>query len=100
MSVVVVATIVPKDGCKDALADLYTQGAAGVHEEAGCELYAVHTTREQIVIIEKWADMDSLRAHGEGTVIAELRARAKDLQDSAEIVVARPQPGTTGKGAL
>lgn len=45
------------------------------HSEAGCELYALHRTTDEpvrFVMVEQWADADSLAAHMEGDGIKTL----------------------------
>ena len=102
MSIVVVAAVTPIDGALTELAALFVEVSVDVHEEPGCELYAVHQTDEQVVVIEKWVDAASLQAHRDGRVVAALLERARPLASGpADIKIVRPSSGGMGpKSAL
>jgi quinol monooxygenase YgiN len=102
MSVVVVATIVPLPEHKDDVIAVYKETVAQVHGEDGCELYALNEAPDRLVMIEKWASADALRAHGQGPVIAALGPRlAGKLAGRAEIIVLEQIPaGDPDMGAL
>src|SRR5215218_8408347 len=42
LSITIVATISPKPGRADAVREAFTAAIPKVHEESGCELYALH----------------------------------------------------------
>jgi len=43
-----------------------------VHEEKGCELYAVHADGQTCVMVEQWSSAETLNAHASGDVMTEL----------------------------
>lgn len=63
MSVVVVATIVPLAEHRDEVIAIFKETIEQVHDEDGCELYALHEAPDRLVMIEKWASREALRAH-------------------------------------
>ena len=70
MSVVVVATIVPRREHRDEVIAVITETVAKVHEEDGCELYALHQAEDRLMMVEKWASPEALRAHSKGAALA------------------------------
>ena len=101
MSVVVVATIIPLPEYRDEVIAALTGTVAQVHEEDGCELYALHQAADRLVMIEKWASPEALRTHSKGAALAALNPRlAGKITGPAEVVVLqpvlgrRPGPGT------
>ena len=63
MPVVVVATMKAKPESVDAVRDACKQAIEAVHQEPGCELYALHEADGTFVFVEQWADADALKAH-------------------------------------
>jgi quinol monooxygenase YgiN len=43
-----------------------------IHAEQGCELYAVHSDGDLIVIVERWSSQDDLDAHSRGQALTTL----------------------------
>ena len=101
MSIVLVATFDPKPDRIDDLVEALTGALPAVHAESGCEKYALHRGRDKVVLIEKWADRDSLKAHGSGAAIAAVGAAIDGLVDGAPDVV-RLEPVLVGgaEGAI
>ena len=98
MSIVVIATLTPIEGARDEVAAAYVEGAALVHAEPGCELYAVHTTKNEVVVVEKWESGDDLRAHAEGEPLTAIRAKVGHLfAKPSEVIILRPHPDATGE---
>jgi quinol monooxygenase YgiN len=64
MSVVVVATITPRPEHRDEVIAAMKQAVPLVHEEDGCELYALHADDEQLVMVERWTSREALTKHG------------------------------------
>jgi quinol monooxygenase YgiN len=64
VSVVVVATITPKPDQVDAVREAILAAVPKVHDEPGCELYAVHEGRGEFVMVERWESADALKVHG------------------------------------
>ena len=72
VSIVVVAVLTPQPG---RLADLIAAlevVTPKVHEENGCELYAVHSDGNTCVMVEQWSSQETLDAHAAGDVMKEL----------------------------
>ena len=102
MPVIVVATITPKAGKLEEVEAVFAAAIPKVHEEPGCELYALHRSQEALVMIERWADADALKAHGRGATMAEIGAGLTDLTEGrAEITLLEPAPyGDPAKGTV
>ena len=69
MSVVVVATITPSEGSYDEVRQILLDAIPQVHQEAGCELYALHEDGERFVMIERWESAEALDTHSNGEVL-------------------------------
>ena len=102
MSVVVVATIVPRPEHREEVIATITGTVAKVHEEDGCELYALHQADDRLMMVEKWASADALRAHSRGAALAAQAPRLDGkLSGPAEVVVLQAVPaGDPAKGQL
>ena len=103
MSVVVVATLVPKGECRDDLIISLERTIARVHaEDAGCELYALHEADDRLVFIEKWLDSAALDAHSKSPAFVELMEKlTNQLAAPLEVIVLRPHPaGSADQGAI
>ena len=72
MSVVVVATITPLPDHVDAVREALLTAVPKVHEEPGCELYAVHEGRGEFVMIERWESPEALKVHGTAEALTTL----------------------------
>lgn len=74
-----------------------------VHDEPGCELYAITEADDgRIVMIEKWTSAELLDAHGAGEPVATLVAALDGhLAQPVEVTRLVPLPiGDAAKGAL
>jgi quinol monooxygenase YgiN len=102
VSITLVATITPKPGRADAVREVLTAAIPKVHEEPGCELYALHEDKSGFVFIERWATKEDLAAHGEGeTLTGVAAALADDLTEPIAVRMVRPvAAGDPAKGAL
>ena len=102
MSVVVVATIIPLPEHRDEVIATITETVGKVHEEDGCELYALHQAADRLVMIEKWASPEALRTHSKGAALAALNPRlAGKITGPAEVVMLQAVPaGDPGQGQL
>jgi quinol monooxygenase YgiN len=102
VSVVVVATIIPLPEYRDEVIAALTGTVAQVHEEDGCELYALHQAADRLVMIEKWASPEALRTHRKSAALAVLNPRlAGKLTGPAEVVMLLAVPaGDPGQGQL
>jgi quinol monooxygenase YgiN len=102
VSVVVVATITPVPGEEDAVREALLSSIPQVHEEPGCELYALHEDGYGFVMIERWATQDDVKAHGAGETFNQLSESVKeDLTEPLGIRLLSAVPaGDEAKGAL
>ena len=102
MSILIVATISPKPGRADAVREALTAAVPAVHEEAGCELYALHEDGYGFVVIERWSSQDDLKAHGAGQTFNQLAEGIKDdLTEPIGVRLLQAVPAGDGaKGAL
>ncbi len=102
MSVVVVATITPAEGQLEAVKEALLAAIPQVHDEPGCELYALHEDGDRLVMIERWASVEDLDAHGRGPALKALGAAIGDKL-AAPLDVRRMSAvpaGDPAKGAL
>ncbi|MGW0358134.1 putative quinol monooxygenase [Nocardia nova] len=99
---VIVATITPKPDKFDEVAELLTRLIPEVHNEDGCELYALHRGKDRFVFIEKWRDMAALGAHGAEPSLKALNEGLEGLvTGSLDVQVLEAVPaGDPDKGAL
>lgn len=74
----VVATIVAKPGRGDAVAQMLAGALDTVRAEQGClryDLFRVKRDDDTLVMLERWASKDDLRAHGATEFFVELSGR-------------------------
>ncbi len=76
---VIVATIVPKPDQMDAVEAVLKDLIPAVHQEDGCERYALHRGRDRLVFVERWRDMEALAAHASGPSLESLNERLAGL---------------------
>ena len=102
MPVVAVATITPAPEHREAVLAALEESIPVVHEEPGCELYALHQSQDAFVMIEQWADGDALKAHGSGDAFRALSAALEDkLAAPLDLTLLEPLPlGTPERGRL
>jgi quinol monooxygenase YgiN len=102
MSVIVIATLIPKPGRVQDAIDAIAGAAPLAHQEAGCELYALHTDQAKLIMVERWTTADDLAAHAAGEAIAELNRRMGDaLSTAPEVIVTANVPlGDPVKGTI
>ncbi|WP_099021735.1 putative quinol monooxygenase [Mycolicibacterium palauense] len=102
-TVVVVAHIFPKPECRADVIEVLNKTQAAVHEnEAGCQLYALHANDDQLIMIEKWDDLASLRAHFDAEPFKALPEQLEGkLAKDIDIQQLSPVPaGTSKQGVL
>lgn len=100
MTVVVVATVTPSPEHREDVIALFEATIARVHaEDAGCELYALHSDADTLVMIEKWSDAAALDAHRTSPAMDEMNAEVEGKL-SARTVVKMYTPHPAGDGAL
>jgi quinol monooxygenase YgiN len=86
VSVVVVATITPKPYQVDAVREAILAAVPQVHDEPGCELYAVHEGRGEFVMVERWESADALKAHGTAEALTTLGGQLADKLAGAPVI--------------
>jgi quinol monooxygenase YgiN len=102
MSVIVVATAFPAPEHRADVIKAFETVIASVHDEPGCELYALQEGRDRLVMIEKWASQQALAEHGKSPALTELHAALDGkLAADLDVQVLIPHPaGTAKQGAL
>jgi quinol monooxygenase YgiN len=102
VSIVIVATISPKPGRIDAVREAFTAAIPKMHEEPGCELYALHEDGYGLVLVERWATQDDVKVHGAGETFNQLSESVKeDLTEPIGVRMLTAVPaGDQTKGAL
>jgi quinol monooxygenase YgiN len=99
MPVVVTAYFHPVPGQHDQVVEALQRAIPAVHEEPGCELYAIHDAPDgTIVMIEKWTSVGELDDHGVGEPVRALNASLEGLLASpTEVTRLVPLPAGTDK---
>src|ERR1700712_2685477 len=102
MTVIVVATVTPLPEHRADIIALFEKTIARVHEEDGCELYAMHEDNDTIVMIEKWRNAEDLQTHSSSAAMTEMNSQVEGkLAEKTEIKVYTPHPaGDPEKGQL
>jgi quinol monooxygenase YgiN len=77
--IILVATITPIEGQMDAVEAVLRDLAPVVHQEDGCEMYALHRGKDCLVLIEKWTDADALKVHSSAESVQTLGRILKGL---------------------
>ena len=98
----VIAVITAKPGQRDTVLQAFRANVPAVHAEHGCIEYgaAVDLANgpasqakygpDSLVVIEKWQDMDALKAHGRSPHMVAFAARTKELVASLAIHILSP----------
>ena len=72
---IVIATFTPLPGEHEAIRDLLTSIIPEVHEEDGCELYALHDEVDgTLTMIEKWTTREHWQLHSELDTVKRIQA--------------------------
>ena len=103
MPVIVVATIKPKPEYRDEVIAAMKETIGQVHDEDGCELYALHSGDDRLVMIERWTSAGALDTHSAGSPgLQQLNPKLKGkLEGPLEVVRLDPVPaGDDAKGRL
>lgn len=102
MSVIVVATLYPLPQFRSEVLETMASTIPMVHDEPGCELYALHEGTDRLVMIERWASQDALDTHAAGPALAKLGPQLEGklaVPLDVQTMTAHPA-GDPGKGAL
>jgi quinol monooxygenase YgiN len=98
----VLAIITTKPGQREAVLDAFRANMPAVHAEAGCIEYGPATDTpdagkiqtplgpDSFAVIEKWASMDHLKAHGAAPHMAAYGAKVKEMLAGRVIHVLSP----------
>ncbi len=102
MSVVLVATIIPIPEHRAEVIAAFEEVIPLVHDEEGCELYALHEGEDRLVMIEKWASQDALAVHSKSPNLAKLNeGLTGKVAGKLDLQVLRSHPaGTEAQGVL
>jgi quinol monooxygenase YgiN len=97
--VVVTAYFHPAPGQHDQVVEALRPAIAAVHEETGCELYAIHDAPDgTIVMLEKWSSVGELDDHGAGEAVRALNASLEGLLAApTDVTRLVPLPAGTDK---
>lgn len=99
----VLAVFHPLPGHRDPVIAALETAIPLVHDEPGCELYAITEAPDgRLVMMEKWSSVAQLDAHGVGAPVAALVAALDGhLAQPVDVTRLAPLPmGDTRKGAL
>ncbi len=103
-TVVVVATVTPKEGHLAQVLGIIAGNVPSVHAEPGCLTYAVNAFEnpERIVFVERWASREALEAHVASDHMAATGAALADLVlgDSQALIGASVPMGTPSQGVF
>ena len=78
-AIVVVVTLTPSEGNRDALLAVCKKYWPGIQEEPGCELIALHENPETFVVVERWTSHALWEQHLETEANASLNAELASL---------------------
>jgi quinol monooxygenase YgiN len=99
---VVIAHLLPTPGQTQKVLDVYRELAPLVHQEPGCELFALHTDGQDVFIIEHWLTPEDFQAHLASSNLRRIREALKPLlAASTEIWPVESVPlGDPDKGVI
>ena len=97
----VIAVIEAKPGMREQILEHFRANVPAVHAEDGCIEYGAAVDAEAgriqtkfggdtFVVVEKWASLDHLKAHGASAHMAAYAAKTKDMIASRTIHVLSP----------
>ena len=91
MPVVIVATMTAKPESVDTVRDACKKAVEAVHQEPGCQVYALHEANGTFVFVEQWADADAVQAHSTAPAVGELFGTIGEHLDGApDVKVLQP----------
>lgn len=76
---VVIARLQPIPEKFEDVIRLYNEFVPLVQEEPGCELFALHSNKRTVILVERWTTVDDAKAHGASDNLAEIRRRLEGL---------------------
>jgi quinol monooxygenase YgiN len=100
MPIVVTATVTPLPELREEVRKTLLDVLPAVHEEAGCNLYALHENETSFLFVEHWDGEAALEAHNSGETVRQLLDEL-DGKLGAPIEVVLSAPVSEGeKGSL
>ncbi|MBY0440602.1 MAG: antibiotic biosynthesis monooxygenase [Mycobacteriaceae bacterium] len=102
MPVVAVATLIAKPESIEIVRDIFVRSVTEVHNEPGCQLYALHESGNTFVFVEQWANAEALQTHSTATAITQMiKTAGEHLASAPDIKMLTPVPaGDPEKGQL
>ena len=103
MSVTIVATFIPIPEHRAEVIAAFEEAITSVHaDDEGCELYALQEGDDRVVLIEKWASPEAIKAHSKSPALAVLVSCLEGkLVSPMDVQMLRPHPaGTAAQGTL
>jgi quinol monooxygenase YgiN len=99
---VVVATITPIPEHRAEVREALLAAIPQVHEEDGCQLYALHENADTFVFVERWSTGDALAVHSGSPALRVMgKALAGKTAGAPVVVILESVPaGDPSKGAL
>ncbi|WP_217554685.1 putative quinol monooxygenase [Streptomyces sp. GbtcB6] len=99
---IVIARVRPLPGHVEDVLDAYAETVPLIHQEQGCELFAVHTDGESVFIVERWTRPEDLKAHATSPVMARIRELLADAVAAPADIwqVDNVALGETAKGTI
>ena len=98
----VLAVVTAKPGMRDSILEAFRANVPAVRAEEGCMEYGAAIDAENalpiqarygpdtFVVVEKWASMDALKAHGAAPHMAAYAAKTKEMIASRAIHILSP----------
>lgn len=101
-AVIITAVITPAEGKHEAVREAFARMIPFVHQEDGCELYALHEGDGKFVTIEKWASEEAFQNHlkGESIKKADVDVASLAAGPSDWMKLSAVPAGDPNKGAL
>ena len=98
----VVATKVPQPQQLAHVRRVLINSVSDVHQEDGCELYALHQAGAALIFIEQWSSQAALDRHTNGNVVRRVKAAIDgSLMEPPTLVTATAVPaGVPQRGQL
>jgi quinol monooxygenase YgiN len=86
----------------DAVEAIFKELVPEVHQEEGCEMFALHRGKDCLVLIEKWTDADALKAHNSAESVQKLVRNLEGLIAAPAVIqrLEAVRSGDAAKGAL
>ena len=103
MSITVTAVFLPVPGLRDELLQELRRFIADVHQEPGCDLFALHDAADEtFVLIEKWTTEQNLDDHAAAAPVARFNAAIAALVEAPPVVtrMTAVPAGTERQGVL